>query len=214
MSRQEFNRRSFFSMMGKAAGAAGAGAIALSAGARAFAGGPSRPFSPLRAGGGMVTPVNAVNSMPTAVTPLATGSAPSKRVVATTPKAGPDVAAYFGDVAPGAQIGRWKVVAVHDVHMGAVPVVLATRAGKRFQVDVLRKDAQGPRGVGETGSVALFVSNGGRGSLRTSEEQGRGVLALAAALAIREQHGARAPNLLSHADRSQQHPNGGYRVRA
>ena len=39
-------------------------------------------------------------------------------------------AAPFGDaLAVGVVLGRWTVVAVHPVHMGAVPVVLATADG-------------------------------------------------------------------------------------
>ena len=211
MARQGLSRRTFFTLMGKTAGAVGVGAVAFSAGARAFAAGSSAPLSSVPARGA------SAGAMPSTAAPVMASSAEqakAKRAAPSTPKAGADVAAYFGDVAPGAQLGRWKVVAVHDVHMGAVPVVLATRFGKRFQVDVLRKSAGGARGVAETGSVALFLSNGGRGSLRTSEEQGRGALALAAALASREQSGACAPALLSHADRSKRHPNGGYRVQA
>src|SRR5688572_13459474 len=35
-----------------------------------------------------------------------------------------EVAAFLGDLAPGAALGRWRVVAVRGVHLGAIAVVM------------------------------------------------------------------------------------------
>jgi hypothetical protein len=92
-------------------------------------------------------------------------------------------AAPLGDaIGAGASLGRWTVVAVHPIHHGAVPVVLATADGRRYQVDVLARDPAGPQGVANTEQLSLFVANHGDGRTSTDEEQGLGAMALAVVL--------------------------------
>lgn len=119
--------------------------------------------------------------------------------------------AFFRDL-PGTNIDRWKVVNVVGMHLGAVAVVLETATGDRYQVDVLRRDASGPAGVGNTPSLSVFVVNRGDGALATAEEHGLGAMALATVLAEREARGASAPALLTFAERVAQHPGGNYAV--
>jgi hypothetical protein len=112
----------------------------------------------------------------------------------------------------GAVIERWTVEAVHPERMGAVPVLLCDGDGDRFQVDVLRRDDDGPRPIAATGSMALFLANRGDGERATREEQGLAVMALARALAEREARGARPPALLTFRERRDIHPLGIYSV--
>src|SRR5581483_6915785 len=83
---------------------------------------------------------------------------------------------------PGTRFGRWRVVAVHPVKLGAIPVVLETRTGQRFQVDVLQRDRHvlARRGIAETRHFALYLANVGRGNTPTPEEHGLGLIWLAA----------------------------------
>lgn len=141
--------------------------------------------------------------------------APTFDEVATPPvPAGPEVRALFGGIREGMTIGRWRIVAIHDVRMGAIPVVMSAADGSTFQVDVLRRDRTrfGRSGVADTSSLSLFLSNGGRGSTPTMEEHGLGVMALARALAWRESHGAAIPPLLTWNERRILFPGGEYRV--
>lgn len=113
----------------------------------------------------------------------------------------------------GLRFGRWRVVAVHPVKHGAVPVVLESQSGRRFQVDVLRRDRhpQARHGVGETRLYALFLVNNGRGNTPTNEEQGQGLLWLAALLRPRE-HRVRPGTLLTQRERVRMFPRGRFDV--
>ncbi len=114
------------------------------------------------------------------------------------------------DVLPeGTSFGRWRLVAVHPVKFGAVPVVLETRGGERFQVDVLARDPRrgSRRGIAQTRHYALYLSNIGRGAKPTREEHGLGVIWLAAMLRAREVSHAPA-RLLTLAERLVRHPDG------
>lgn len=128
------------------------------------------------------------------------------------PTASVAVQALFGPVRPGSKVGGCTVVAIHDLHMGAVPVVLETAAGDRFQVDVLRRDATAgsPAGIATTAAFALYLSNSGRGSLRTREAAGLGAMALAAALDRQQTTAPRA--LLTLRQRQNRFPRGGFAV--
>lgn len=109
----------------------------------------------------------------------------------------------------GVHFGRWRIVAVHPVKFGAVPVVLEARTGERFQVDVLARDRRpgAKRGVAQTRHYALHLANVGRGAKPTHEEHGLGVIWLAALLRARE--GARQPaRLLTLRDRLVRFPTG------
>jgi hypothetical protein len=128
-------------------------------------------------------------------------------------RASEDEPVAFAALAPGQQLGRWTVVKVHPVRLGAVPVVLATETGQRYQVDVLARDPAGPEGVARTEALSLFVvdvqaSPETAGSRPTDEEQGLGAMALAQAL-----RGEAPPaGLLTLEQRRQQHPRGAFGV--
>lgn len=113
----------------------------------------------------------------------------------------------------GLRFGRWRVVAVHPVKHGAVPVVLESQRGHRFQVDVLRRDRhpQAKAGVGETRLYALYLANQGRGSKPTQEEDGMGMLWLAALLRPRESR-LRPSQLLTQRERVRMFPRGHFAV--
>ncbi len=122
------------------------------------------------------------------------------------------VRAMFGRLGPGDRVGTCTIVSVHDVLMGAVPVVLETRRGHRFQVDVLRRDLgkRSPAGVANTRAYSLYLSNGGSGGTKTREEIGLGVMALASALRGRA---AAAPGeLLTLRERHARFPQGWFVV--
>jgi len=122
------------------------------------------------------------------------------------------VAELFGELNEGARIGRWTVKRVYGVHLGAIPVVLQPDAGEAFQVDLLRRDADGPAGVGNTPSLSLYVANRGDGAAPTTEENGLGAMTLANALAERERAGAQVPSLMTMRERLASYPDGIYSV--
>lgn len=111
-----------------------------------------------------------------------------------------------GTVLPGTSV---RVVSVHPVTFGALPVVLETDAGKRYQVDVLARDPQGPPGVGNTEHYSVYVSNQGDGGAVTDESQGLGAMALARVL---DDRGPALPKLLTMRGRESQHPDGSFGV--
>ncbi len=123
-----------------------------------------------------------------------------------------DVRALFGSDSPASVMQRWRIVAVHPIHMGAIPVVMETADGRRYQVDVLRRDPQGPRAVADTERLSLYVQNQGHGATATDEEQGLGVMALASVLRTREAEGAAIPELLTLRERMARHPEGAFGV--
>jgi len=122
-------------------------------------------------------------------------------------------ASAFTSLVPGQPLGRWTVVRVHPLHLGAVPVVLETESGRRYQVDVLARDPGGPEGVASTEALSLYVvdvqaDRQTDGSRPTDEEQGLGAMVLAQAL----QDEAVPTGLLTLAERQQQHPRGSFGV--
>ncbi len=124
-----------------------------------------------------------------------------------------DVDSLFGDLARGADLGDWRIARVYGVHLGAIPVVMMAPSGKRYQIDVLRRDPNGPAGVGNTRSLSLFVANRGDGERATDEGQGLGAIRLAHALDARERAGAEPPALMTLRERHAAYPNGGLSVR-
>jgi hypothetical protein len=111
----------------------------------------------------------------------------------------------LGAIAAGATIDRWRVVAVHPVRFGAIPVVLRTHQGRRYQVDIMARDPAGPPGVANTHRFSLYVANQGDGGSPTDEEEGLGAIALANALAEHEARAATLPELMTLAQRNAQH---------
>jgi hypothetical protein len=118
----------------------------------------------------------------------------------------------LADLRPGMALDRWTVVAVHPVHLGAIPVVLATADGIRFQVDVMARDPEGPPGVAQTEHLSLYLRNRGDGQTATDEEQGLGAMSLARVLRARESEGVTVPPLLTLAERHRRHPDGAFGV--
>lgn len=156
--------------------------------------------------------VRAVEATPLPVTPHTQPTSPTAEAsAARTAAPAPDGMAHeLGSILPpGQRFGQWRVVAVHAVKMGAVPIILETRSGTRFQVDVLRRDGatQARRGISETRRHALYLANVGRGSTPTQEDHGLGVMWLAALLRAREHH-IQPPTLLTLRDRLSRFPDG------
>jgi len=110
---------------------------------------------------------------------------------------------------PGQRFGRWRVISVLPVRLGAVPVVLESRRGERFQVDILRRDrsTRARRGLAETREYSLFLLNRGQGDTPTQEDHGLAVLWLAALLRPREQSSGPVA-LLTQRERNQRFPRG------
>lgn len=114
----------------------------------------------------------------------------------------------------GAQLGSWTVEAVFPVTLGTIPVVLRTRSGDRFQVDVVRRDsdASAPAGVVNTRDYSVFVANCGDGSTSTLEEQGRGAMMVGRYLAVRERQVQPPAAMTTLAARNRAYPNGAFLV--
>lgn len=109
----------------------------------------------------------------------------------------------------GQRFGRWRVVSVLPIKLGAVPVLLESHRGERFQVDILRRDrsARARRGLAETREYSLFLLNRGQGDTPTQEDHGLAVLWLAALLRPRERSVATVA-LLTQRERTQRFPRG------
>ncbi len=112
----------------------------------------------------------------------------------------------------GAKLGSWTIERVLPVTLGAIPVVMRTAAGDRFQVDILARDfAEGSaQGVANTSKLSLFIANNGSGACATSEEQGLGAMLLGRYLAMCEARGMKSPKLLTHAVRNSRYPRGNF----
>lgn len=109
---------------------------------------------------------------------------PAARARLTVPADGEFVLLGHG-IAAGTSVGHGTVEAVLARVAGAVPVVMRTPAGTRFQVDVLRRDPDGPAAVAETERLALYVANKGDGRTPTDEAQAHAARSLAKWLAER-----------------------------
>lgn len=98
----------------------------------------------------------------------------------------------------GQKLGSYRVVSIRPVDRGGIPVVMSTRAGRTFRVDILRFDPAdaSARGIGVASGVSVYLRNGGDGHTATDEEQGLGAMALAEELLRREQAGWRPPSTL------------------
>lgn len=137
----------------------------------------------------------------------ATGPAPRNFVAASTP-----VLELLAPLKPGDQVYDWTVVAIHDVNMGAVPVILADKNGAKFQVDILRRDTKkgAPHSVADAHGLSLFLANNGNGKKTSDEAKGLGVVALATVLS-RRAHKAPA-GLLTWRERVSLFPKGEYKA--
>jgi hypothetical protein len=130
----------------------------------------------------------------------------------TLPPAGSDVDALFADLTRDGALGDCRIERVHGVHLGAIPVIMTCDAGTRFQIDVMRRDPDGPPGVGNTDSLSLYISNRGDGAAPTTESQGIAALTLARAIAHRQRSGATTPRLLTMNERHRTHAGAAFAV--
>jgi hypothetical protein len=92
-----------------------------------------------------------------------------------------EVLQLLGDVRPGLRIGGFDVVQVYAPDRGAIPIVLGDDAGARVQLNILRRDPDGPPAPAETERLALYVTGVPRGS-RTTRAQVEAARTLAEAL--------------------------------
>jgi len=90
------------------------------------------------------------------------------------------VAQLVAPLEPGAALGDWTVIELHDVMDGAASVVLANPDSTRFQVDICARDvrAEADHGPATTNHFELFVANEGDGTVATAEAQGLATMAL------------------------------------
>ena len=195
----KWNRRQFLNGL---LAAAGADATVVVRDAFAFA--PPPPQTP---GPGASDPSAAPSTSP--VTPSSSGEAPHAEDTASPDVVGGSPHDLQRMLPAGLEFGRWRIVEVLPVKLGAVPVILETRRGSRFQVDILRKERRGHarRGIAETRFYALYLANLGRGMKPTREDHGVGLLWLAALIRPREHLYAR-PSLLTLRERLLRHPGG------
>lgn len=143
-------------------------------------------------------------SVAPAATPEAAPEPLPAQTSATVPEGTPH--ALQEALPAGLEFGRWRVVAVLPVKFGAVPVILTTRRGAHFQIDILRRDRRqgAKRGIAETRHYALYLANLGRGMKPTREEHGLGLIWLAALLRSSERRHT-PPALLTLRERLTQH---------
>jgi hypothetical protein len=81
----------------------------------------------------------------------------------------------------GSRLGRWNVEELLPIEDGALSVVLADSAERRFQLDVCAKDetSDARRGPGQSELFEVFLANQGDGETSTFEEHGLAAMALA-----------------------------------
>lgn len=119
--------------------------------------------------------------------------------------------ARMGAPAPGSigaaleLAGNFRVLRARDVFCGTLSFLLEGE-GERFQIDVLRRDVAGPRGVFETERFSLFVH--GHGATATAPAHERGARALGSALERRARAGVPVPVLASFLERRARFPRG------
>ncbi|PCC66709.1 hypothetical protein SAMN02745121_00561 [Nannocystis exedens] len=117
----------------------------------------------------------------------------------------PSAAAPLADLV--GPVGEWRVEQVLPLVGGAVPVLMRTPEGKRFQVDLMRAEVDGPRAVAQAGEVALYLANGGAGDRPSAAVEEQGARALAQRLTqLAAERGAPAiPGLLTLSERLASH---------
>jgi len=144
-----------------------------------------------------------------AASPTTSATSPGFAEHSSSPSSGNDSHDLHQLLPEGQRFGRWRVVSVLPVKLGAVPVLLESRRGERFQVDILRRDrsSRARRGLAETQQYSLFLLNRGQGDTPTQEDHGLAVLWLAALLRPRERSVA-TPALLTQRERTQRFPRG------
>lgn len=121
-------------------------------------------------------------------------------------RAGREVREWMGEIRPGARVGAATVIAVHDLHYGAIPVRLRLDDGYEFQVDVLARGTTA--GIASTRTATLHLANRADGSEPTHEGAGLATMELGRLLAERDVAGRQAPALLTHDGRLARFPHG------
>ncbi|MBK7859955.1 MAG: hypothetical protein IPJ65_15285 [Archangiaceae bacterium] len=122
------------------------------------------------------------------------------------PVLSPVEATFFAGLDAGRRFGEATLVSVFPLNLGAVSVVMELH-GSRFQVDLLKADAQGPQAPEQTAQLAFFVSNQGNGQRLTENDQHVAVRALSDVLAARD---ASALGLMTFDERRLRFPRGIY----
>ena len=103
---------------------------------------------------------------------------------------------------PGQAVGPCRLIRVLPVEQGALPFELEDPSGRRFIVEVHRRDTDGGvSGIRPAGSLDVFLRNGGTGTTPTDETHGLAAMALASHLAKREAEGRPVPELSTIAER-------------
>lgn len=83
-------------------------------------------------------------------------------------------------------VGSWKVLHVGPLSRGGRVILMRGAGDDRFELEVLLRDAEGPRPPGESGKFAVFVRNAGNGSTSTDEDHGLAAMNFASHLRTRE----------------------------
>lgn len=92
-----------------------------------------------------------------------------------------DVSELLAPLAPGAEIGGYRIETLVPFAEGAAAVVLRDRAGTAFQVDICARDESpgAPVPPARTVHFDLFLANGGGGATASFERHGLGAMMLA-----------------------------------
>lgn len=138
------------------------------------------------------------------------GLAAPVAAVAAAPAAPSALAALVPMVASMAlPLEAVRIVEVLPLHLGALPIILE-HEGDRFQVDVLRREADDDAGVARSEHLSVFVRNGGDGSVETGRTRELAARALLIALENAGTASDLSDALLTHRERARRHPDGAF----
>ncbi len=210
LGKKSFSRRSFVSVAGGAASFLAAfKAVAKEPAAKVAKAAPEAvPAVPVAPA---VAPLKPTPSARTLSVPVG-----SPRVVdaASLPQADERVLRAVGSIKPGTDVYGWKIVSVHGIYLGAIPVIMADKNGEKFQVDVCAKDGKSgaPQPVITTKSLSFFLANGGNGAHPSDESKGLGAIALASYLGKKKSAAFRPRGLMTLRERNAAHPYGAFTI--
>jgi hypothetical protein len=124
-------------------------------------------------------------------------------------EASPRGAELLRPLCAGSRFGRWTLVRIGPLDRGAVTVRVRAADGAEFNLEILARDPSPLVSAppASTARFAVYVCNGGDGTLATAEEQGLAAMALATVVAGNEP-AAPADGFLTHAARLWTHPRG------
>jgi hypothetical protein len=97
------------------------------------------------------------------------------------------------------------------LHLGAIVLRCEAPDHTTYQIDMLARAAEGPRGVRETARYALFMANRGSGRTPTNEQHGLGLVRFAEWLGAHESR-LQLPTLSTFVERQRQHPRGAFLI--